>query len=81
MVFGDMLDEPFNEIKGGDGFHNQFIIHMAVIVKGDHVTIIFINAGGGDNRPSKVSANVFGDDLRVALIGFGVDIETVLWFL
>lgn len=52
MLFGDMLNEPFNEIKDGDGFHNQFIILMAVIVKGDHVAVIFINAGGGDNRPS-----------------------------
>lgn len=77
MFFRDMLDEPFDESKGGDGFHNQFIILMAVIVKGDHVTIIFINAGGGDNRPSKVSADVFDDSFRVALIGSGMDIETV----
>ena len=77
MFFGDVLDEPVNEIKGGYGLHNQFIILMAVVVKGDHVTIIFINAGSGDNRPAKVASDVFGDNLRVTLIGFGVDIETV----
>lgn len=77
MFFRDMLDEAFDESKDGDGLCNQFIILMAVIVKGDHVTIIFINAGGGDNRPSKVSADVFGDDPGIALIGFGVDIEPV----
>ncbi len=44
MFFGDMLDEAVNEIKCGDGFHNQFVILMAVIVKSDHVTVIFVNA-------------------------------------
>ena len=39
-----MLDEPFDEIKGGDGLHNQFVIFMTVIVKGDHVAIIIVNA-------------------------------------
>ena len=77
MFFRDMLDEPVNEIKGGDGLHDQFVILMAVIVKGDHVSIIFINTGSSDNGASKVASDVFGDDLRITLIGFGVDIETV----
>ena len=77
MFFGDMLDEPVNEIKGEDGLHNEFVILMTVIVKGDHVSIIFINAGSSDDGSFKIASDVFGDNLRVALIGFGVDIETV----
>ena len=77
MFFRDMLDEPVNEIKGGDGLYNQFVILMAVIVKGDHVAIIFIDAGSSDDGPPKIATDVFGNNLRVALIGFGVDIETV----
>lgn len=33
---------------------------MTVIMKSDVVAIIRINSGGGNNRTSKVSANVFG---------------------
>ena len=77
MFFRDMLDEPFNKIKGGDGLHDQFAILMAVIVKGDHVPIVFVNAGSGDNRSAKVAPDVFGHNLRVTLVGFGMDIETV----
>ena len=77
MFFGDMLDEAVNEIKGGDGFHNQFAILIAVIVKGGHVTIIFINAGSSDDGLSKIASDVFGDNLGVAFVGFGMDIETV----
>ena len=77
MFFRDMLDEPANKIKGGDGLHNQFVILMAVIVEGDHVTIIFVNAGSGDDRAAKVAPNVFGDNLRVTFIRFGMDIEAI----
>ena len=77
MFFGDMLDEPANEIKGWDGLHDQFVIPMTVIVKGDHVTIIFVNAGSGDDRAAKIAPNVFGNNFWVTLIRFGMDIETV----
>ena len=77
MFFGDMLDESANEIKGRDGLHDQFVILMAVIVEGDHVAIIFVNAGSSDDRLSKIAPNVFGNDFWVTLIRFGMDIETV----
>lgn len=76
-----MLDEPVNEIKGWDGLHDQFVILMTVIVKGDHVTIIFVNAGSGDDRATKIAPNVFGNNFWVTLIRFGMDVETVFVFL
>ena len=51
---------------------------MSVIMEGDKVTIIFINTGSGDDRPTKITTDVFGDDFRIAFIRFGVNIETVL---
>ena len=77
MIFRDMLDETSDEIKNGDSFHHQSAILMPVVVKSDHVTIIFINAGSGDNRPAKVAPDVFGHNLRATLVGSGMDIETI----
>ena len=44
MFFRDMLDKAVYEIECGDGFNDQFVIFMAVIVEGDHVTVIMVNA-------------------------------------
>ena len=46
-------------------------------MEGDKVTIIFINTGSGDDGPTKITANVFCDNFRIAFIGLCVDIETV----
>ena len=47
-------------------------------MEGDRVTIIFINTGSGDNRPAKITTDVFGDNFRIAFIRLGVNIEAVL---
>ena len=60
-----------------DGFFNVNVIFMSIVVEGDKVTIIFINTGSGDDRAAKITANVFGDYLWIAFIGFCVDIETL----
>ncbi len=39
--------------------------------------IVRINARGGNDRPSKVTADVFCNSVSVAEIWFGVDVETV----
>ena len=54
-----------------------FVILMAVIVEGDHVTIIFVNAGNCDDRAAEIAPDIFGNNLRVTLIRFGMDIEAV----
>ena len=50
---------------------------MAVVMEGDKVTVIYINTGSGDDRSTKITANVFCDDFRIAFIGLCIDIETV----
>lgn len=47
-------------------------------MEGDEVTIIFIDAGSGDDRPAKITVYVFSDNFRIAFIRFGINIETVL---
>lgn len=44
MFFGDMFYEAVYEIKYGDGFHDQLLILVALIVDGDCITIIAVNA-------------------------------------
>ena len=50
---------------------------MAVVMEGDKVTVIFINTGSGDNRPSKITTDVLSDDLGITFIRFCIDIETI----
>ena len=77
MLFRDMLDETVYEIKCGDSFHDQFVIFMAVIVEGDRITVIMVNAGSSDDGPAEIAADVFSYSVGVTLIGFSINIETV----
>ena len=77
MFLRDVLYQPFDEIKGRDSLGNKLVILMPVIVESDHFTIIGINAGGGNNRSSEISADIFDDMFRIAFLGFGINIETI----
>lgn len=63
LSFRDMLDEPCDKIKGRDGFAD----FMPVIVEGNGVPVIGINAGGGNYEPAEISANVFNNNVRVTV--------------
>ena len=77
MFFRDMLDETVYEIKCGYGLHDQFVIFMAVIVESDHITIIMVDAGSGNDGPAKIAADILGHSLGVTFIRFCVNIEAV----
>ena len=49
---------------------------MPVVMEGDMRAGIRIDAGSCNNRSAEVTANVLGDDRRIAVVGFGVDIES-----
>lgn len=76
--FRDMSDKSFHEFQYRNGFVNKFVVFMPVVVESNKITIIFINAGGGDNRAPEVSADVSGDDGRIAEVWFGIDIKPIL---
>ena len=46
-------------------------------MEGDKITVVFINTGSSDNRPSKITTDVLSDDFRITFIRFCVDIETI----
>ena len=50
---------------------------MPVVMERDHVTIILIDTGSGNDGTAKVTANVFCDNPGITFIGFGVDIEAM----
>lgn len=42
--FRDVSDQSFHEIQYGNGLVNKFVVFVPVVVKGNRVTVIFINA-------------------------------------
>lgn len=77
MFFWDMLDEKGNEVQYRNCFFHIGIIFMFIVVESHIVPIVRINAGGGDNRASEVTADVFYDRVSVAEVGLSINIETV----
>ena len=77
MFFGDMLYEKGDEIQYRNCFFYIGIILVFIVVEGHIITIVRINAGGGNNRASEVTADVFYDRVSVAEVGLGINIETI----
>lgn len=80
MLFRYMLDKQGNEIHDRDSFFHIGIILVLIVVKGHIFAIIGVNAGGGNDRTPKVTADVFYDSAGAAEIRFGIDIEAVFVF-
>lgn len=53
---------------------------MFIVVESHIIAIVRINAGGGNDRTSKVTADVFYDRVSAAGSWFGVDIEAIFIF-
>lgn len=77
MLFRDMPDQTGNEFHYRDGFHNKFVVLMSVIMKSNIFTIVFINAGSGNDGAAKISADVFGNNLRITFIGLDINIKAI----
>lgn len=80
MLFRDMLDKEGNKVHDRESFFHIGIILVFVVVESHVTAIVRINTGGGNNRPAKVTADVFYDSVRVTEIWFGIDIETIFIF-
>ena len=81
MLIGDMNDEPLNKLNSGNCFDNEFVVLMSVVMEGNMRARIRINTGSGNNRSAEIAANVLRDNRRIAVVGFGVDIETFTMIL
>jgi len=77
LLFRDMPDQPFDEIKCRDGFFHVFIIFMTVVVKSDIFAIVTVDAGSGNYRASKIAADIFHNLLWIAFLGLCINVETI----
>ena len=73
----DMYNQPFDKVNGRDTFCNGFMILMTLITESHKIPIIGINPGGGNNRSSKVSADIFNGDIRRTQVRLGPDIKSI----
>ena len=58
VFFRDVPDQTSDEIHSRKCFFNIGIILMTVVMESNVFTIVVINAGYRDDRPSKVTANI-----------------------
>lgn len=81
MFVGDMDNKSLNKFNSGNGFNNEFVILMPVVMEGNMRAGIRIDTGSGDNWSAKIAPNVFGDNRGVAVVGLGVNIESFAMIL
>lgn len=80
VLFRDMLDKMLYKFHNGDSFFHVFVILMAVVMESNKITVIVVNTGSGDNRPSGIASDILHDGFGVTFIGFGIDVKAVFVF-
>lgn len=76
VLFRDVNNETFDEVHSRNTFSDSKLIFMSCVVEGYIVSVIVINAGGGNDRATKVSADVLDGDIGGTGIGLGSHIKT-----
>lgn len=75
MFVRNMADKPLDKVQGGKGFMNKNAVFVAVVMKGDGLAIIGVNPGSGNDGSSQIAANIVGNLMGIADIGFGINIK------
>jgi len=78
MLFRDVLDQKLNKIQDGKGPLDIGIILVPVVMEGDVLPIIGIDARGGNNRASQITADVSDNGVGLAEVRLGIDVKAVL---
>ena len=71
----DMYAQPFDKVNGRDAFCDCLMVLMALIIERHTIPVIGINPGSGNDRSSKISADVFKGDIRRTQVRFGSNIK------
>jgi hypothetical protein len=77
MFVRDMADKSFNKIQCGKRFVNKDIVFVAIIMKSDRSPIVGINTGSGNDRTTKIAADILSNLIRITDIIFSVNIKTI----
>lgn len=75
-----MFPKSFYEIQNRQFFNNKHIVLVAVVFKGNKIAVVINNTRSSNNRSPKITTDIFQSLLRLALVWFSVNIETVLVF-
>ena len=75
MLVRDMQDQAFDKVNGGDAFCDRFMVLMSLIMERHTIPVIGINPGSGNDRSSRISADVFKGDIRRTQVRFGSNIK------
>ena len=81
MLIRDMNDEAFNKVNSRNGFNDEFVIFVPVVMEGNMRAGVRIDAGRSNNRSAEVTTNVLRNDRRIAVVGLGVNIESLAMIL
>ena len=81
MLVRDMDNKALNEFNGGNNFDNEFVILMPVVMKSNMRAGVRIDTGSSDNRSAKIASNIPGNDRRIAVVGLGVNVESLAMIL
>lgn len=81
VFFRDMTNQACDKINRRNGFMNEGIILVSVVVKGNRLSIIGVNPGSGNGRSAKIAANIFNNGSGVGHVRFSVNIEPILTML
>lgn len=77
MLFRDMYDKSFHKVKNRDAFGYGFIVFVTSVMKGNGVSFVVVNTRGGDNRSTKIAADILDGDVWGAEVGGGTDVEAI----
>lgn len=80
IFFRDVLDEQLNKINRRKSFSDEGIVFMFVVMEGYIIPIIGINSGKGDDRATKVTADILDDGVCVTEIRLCVNIKAIFIF-
>ncbi len=81
MLVGDMDNEALNEFNGGNSFDNEFVILMPVVMKSNMRAGVRIDTGSSNNGSAKIATNILGNDRRIAVVGLGINVESLAMIL
>ena len=77
MFIRDMNDEAFNKVNSRNGFNDEFVILVPVVMEGNMRAGVRIDTGRSNNRSAEVTTNILRNDRRIAVVGFSVNVETL----
>ena len=58
MLFGYVANQAFDKVNSRNRFDDIFIIFVAVVMKSNRISIIRVDSGCGDHRPSEITADI-----------------------